>query len=172
MRKRQTLTAELLRELVDYDPATGLFVWKQKRRGQVVPGSIAGHIDKDGYRIFMLAGVSYRAHRVAWFWCHGTFPKQELDHINGNKDDNRVANLREANKSENQQNLACARVTNGTGLLGAHKSHTMFEARIKLNGITRRLGRFKTPEEAHLEYLRVKQNIHTHNERALANASI
>lgn len=171
-RNKQTLTLELLRERVDYNSDTGCFTWRQKCRGQVVVGSVAGRIDKDGYRIFQLHGVTYRAHRLAWFWCNGVWPEHEIDHINGNRDDNRIANLRPANKSENQQNLAVARVTNRSGLLGAHLTHGWYYSRIKVGGVTHRLGKFTTAEAAHQAYLKAKKSIHTHNERALHHAAI
>src|SRR4029450_2313606 len=98
------LTAERLRELLDYDPETGDFTWKVNRRC-VRSGSVAGNVNcVDGYCYIGVDARRYHAHRLAWLYIKGAWPNDQIDHINGNKADNRFANLRQATHSQNQAN--------------------------------------------------------------------
>lgn len=88
-------------ELLDYDIETGVFTWKKQRRGVRV-GIPLGTCNGFGYLRITVLGQSYYAHRLAWFYVHGFWPKNEVDHINSIRSDNRICNLREATTSENQ----------------------------------------------------------------------
>lgn len=95
-----------IREFLSYDPETGLFTWiKASKHGGVRPGDMAGRVvSPDGYRRIGFRGRKYKASRLAWFFAHGEMPPQLIDHINLNRADDRIANLRPATPSQNVQN--------------------------------------------------------------------
>lgn len=155
-----TLTVERLRELLDYDPATGVFTWKAKsapRSNRMKIGEVAGSVGVHGYVIVGVGGSAYRAHRLAWFYVHGEWPSKSIDHINGKRADNRIANLRDVSVTENNRNLTRAKRQSESGLLGVCKSGKRWSAQLRGTAGKRHLGTFDTPEEAHQAYLRAKQ---------------
>lgn len=160
--KDSGLTAELVRELLHYDPETGRFAWRLGRFGTRGAGGRAGYADPRGYRKICVAGRMYWEHRLAWLYVNGTWPSDQIDHVNGVKGDNRIANLREATRSENQGNLRQARSDSKTGLLGVHwnKPNKKFMAQIMFSGKQKYLGLFNTAEEAHQAYLVAKRELH------------
>ena len=148
-----------LRDDLAYDPETGVFTW---RHGVVTgngafrlkPGQVAGTNTGDGlYRQFKWRGHLYRAHRLAWLYVHGEWPVGEIDHINRDGRDNRIANLRLATRAQNLGNTR-RRTTNQSGFKGvtwsAHAKR--WSAWIATGGNTRHLGYFDTPEAAHQAY--------------------
>lgn len=145
------LTAGRLRELLKYDPATGVFSWRVQRRAQSPTGAVAGTIRKDGYVIICVAGKQCLAHRLAWLYVHGQWPASLLDHRNANPTDNRLSNLREADKSKNAGN-GRGHKDSITGLKGAHPCRGKFKAEISIDGRNRHIGVFETAEEAHAAY--------------------
>lgn len=155
----QDITAQRLRELVSYDEGTGEFTWLVKR-GNADLGSIAGYTNSNGYRVIRLDGVRYRAHRLAWFFAHGVWPSENVDHINGDRADNRIANLRDITQAENLQNQKRAHNRSKTGLLGAWPSGKRFHSCVRVNGKYHELGRFDTAEQAHAAYLEAKSRLH------------
>jgi hypothetical protein len=156
------LTAERLRELLGYDPNTGEFVWLLKRNQHVGAGSKAGALDAKGYRVITVDGRDQKAHRLAWLYVHGEWPPDDIDHINGIRSDNRIANLRKASRGQNVQNIRRARKDSRSGLIGAHyrKDSGTYAASIQVNGLNKHLGHFKTAEEAHAAYLKAKAELH------------
>lgn len=158
---RNDLTAERLRELLDYDPETGVFRWRvcpnKTGGGRVQAGSIAGRIHRDGHRIINIEGTQLYAHRLAWLYVHGRWPAEEIDHINRNPDDNRITNLREATHG---LNFANSRTRSMSGLRGAYRHEGKFVAQIVAGNETKYLGRFDTAEEAHLAYQRKRREIY------------
>jgi HNH endonuclease len=89
------ISRETVAQLLDYDPATGEFRWKVRRGGMEL-GSIAGALDSEGNLVIRIKRRGYMAHRLAWLLVHGRWPARKIRHLNGIKDDNRFANLREA----------------------------------------------------------------------------
>lgn len=100
---RKTIPADRLRELLDYDPETGLFVWKV-RRGSAVAGRGSGSKGYYGYLHIRVDGELHAAHRLAWLHVYGEWPEADIDHINGVRSDNRIVNLRPATAQQNCRN--------------------------------------------------------------------
>jgi hypothetical protein len=156
--------AELLR-LLHYDPESGIFTRKEQR-GREQAGSVAGGLSAYGYHSMVIDYRRYKNHRLAWFYVHGRWPQGDIDHINGDRSDNRIANLREVSRSVNLQNQRKANQRNKSGFLGvalmsARKlSRRPYVATIKANGKLLHLGRFATAEEAHSAYLSKKRELH------------
>jgi hypothetical protein len=154
-----SLTAARLREVLSYDPDTGIFTWRVSR-GTAKAGSVAGSPDKDGYVILGLYGRLYKAHRLALFHAYGSMPDTHIDHRNGVPGDNRLSNLRPATRSGNCQNQRCAHSNNVSGLLGVSQDGNRWRAQIQVDGVNRYLGLFNTPELAHAAYLAAKALYH------------
>jgi hypothetical protein len=156
----ECLTAERLREHLDYDLETGLFRRKKSIANSVQIGEVAGGINSsDGYRCIRVDGKRYKAHRLAWLYVHGCWPK-EIDHINGKRDDNRIANLREVTRRENGQNRSEHR---DGKLVGASysKQDKKWTAQIWVHRKKRHLGYFETEEDAHNAYLMAVDEMET-----------
>ncbi|MFA7302027.1 MAG: HNH endonuclease [Candidatus Shapirobacteria bacterium] len=151
----------MLKEYLEYNYETGLFIWKIKPCNRVNVGDIAGHKNKLCYVHIIFKGKRILAHRLAWYFIKNEWPINDIDHINGNPSDNRIINLRLANRSENIQNQKIAHKNNKTGFLGVYlQNNGKFSSLIKINGIKKHLGTFKTQEEAHQRYIEEKRKIH------------
>jgi hypothetical protein len=144
------MTPERLREVLEYSPDSGLFVWRVRLAKNVGPGQIAGCLRPDGYIGIRIDGVRYMAHRLAWFYMTGTWPKEQIDHKNCIKDDNRWVNLREANRSQNGANHGRLLSRNKSGLKGV--SWSKASKRWRAQGRYQHLGWFATKEEAAAAY--------------------
>lgn len=155
------LTYERLEELFICDPAAGVLRWRVKTNRRIVVGSVAGTINDFGYRVIRVDGQRYRAHRLIWFYVNGEWPKNDIDHINGNPDDNRLENLRDVTTAENIQNQVAAHSRNRSGRLGVTQRKNGFEARICTNGVTESLGLFETGEAAEAAYIQTKRIRHS-----------
>jgi len=142
----QILSQERLKQVLDYDPDTGLFERKNAYGPKV---DIAGHVATSGHRQIMVDKKLYMAHRLAWLWQYGSFPNLLVDHKNKNRDDNRIANLRLATNAENQQNTK-TRSDNICGEKGIHflKNKNCWRSRISTKGKTYHLGYFENFEDA------------------------
>lgn len=125
------VTVERLREMLSYDPDSGVFTWKKARGGRYV-GRKAGTICKSGYAYIWIDGKSYRASRLAWFYMTGAWPSQQIDHIDRRRSNDRFTNLRQADNSLNMANR---------------------KAQIQHNKKKIWLGERATPQEAHQLYL-------------------
>ena len=153
---RTHLTAEAVRAMLDYDPETGIFLWRHradrpKKWNARYAGTPAGYVS-NGYRIIQVDGRgSYQSARLAWLLVYGVWPTHQVDHINGARNDNRIANLREANNGENNRNRG-PQANNKLGLRGVSKWGARWQARIMIDGVQRRIGAFATPEEAAAAY--------------------
>lgn len=154
-----TLTQDELHADLSYDPDTGVF---RRRSGAMVGDSEAGTINGSGYREIRVRTQRYLAHRLAWFYVYGVWPREQIDHINRIKTDNRIANLRDVTPLENSQNrLPQSRWSprvSGTGVDTAgrvrgvvwRKDVSKWAAYISVNGKQRHLGYFLTVEGASL----------------------
>ena len=154
-----SITQERLKELLHYDPETGVFTYLVSRRGSVKVGNRAGY-KSNGYLRIKIDGKAYLIHRLAWLYVYGDLPPMDIDHINGSRDDNRLINLRCATRSENIQNLRKHRSDNLLNKLGVSASGRMFKATIMLNGVKHYLGLYPTIEDAHNVYLAFKRLMH------------
>jgi hypothetical protein len=162
---KRDLTAERLRELLHYDPATGVFTRRVAlgRRSKV--GDVVGSRTAEGYLDISVNGGRYRAHRLAWLYATGRWPAADVDHLNGNRADNRFSNLRDVSRAVNLQNRHAPQRNNVSGLLGVafDAARGKWAAHIKVDGRRRALGRFDTPEAAHAVYLAAKREHHQGN---------
>ena len=160
----QKLNAESLKELFFYDADTGCL-----RRVKTTPGigrkagSAIGSDNGSGYLVAVVKGDCYKVHRLVWMYHHGEFPEGLcVDHIDGNKKNNRIENLRVVTHQVNLENQRVRRCDNRQGLLGVtwHKATQMWRARITTAGIQRHLGVFSDKDSAHAAYLNAKRSLH------------
>lgn len=154
-----TLTAERLRELVKYDPETGHIYWLGSV-GKARAGQQAGTVNTHGYRRVGIDGRLYAAHRLAWLITYGEWPDGEIDHINGSRDDNRIANLRQVDTRGNARNRGL-RSDNSKGVPGVYfnRNQGNWYAQSCHGGKNKHLGTFPTFDEA-VEARRVFQQRH------------
>lgn len=143
------ITQERLRQLFIYDPDTGNFIRRFDIHGAWKAGQIAGTLNKEGYIAINIDKKPRRAHRLAWLYVYGTSPP-EIDHVNGNRADNRLKNLRAATRGQNAAN-SCLRKNSKIGMKGAYRDvkRKRWFSSISINGRIKHLGTFDTPEEAH-----------------------
>lgn len=141
---------EQLKKNLFYDPVVGVFLWRKKLgRKFATFCDFAGRIDYAGYVKIKLNGREYSAHRLAWFYVHGDWPSEEIDHRNGKRSDNRIDNLREATKTQNAGNTAC-KSNNKLGVKGVRqRQNGLYEVRFHQKTI----GLFVSLEDAALAYL-------------------
>jgi hypothetical protein len=157
------IDAGTLRDLLDYDPDSGVFTWRTRGRAHFgrdnqwrnwngrYPGLVAGTVGPRGYRAIAVLGHLYPAHRLAWLYVHGQWPEGQIDHVNGGRDDNRIGNLRDVSSAENAKNRRLTRKS-ATGRIGvneyAYGRRKQYVARIRVDGRLHHLGYFDTVEQA------------------------
>lgn len=154
------LTAHRLRELLAYDPDTGLFTRRVRTGRTVVVGSVAGNVNPRGYVSISVDAKLYLAHRLAWLYINGSWPTGQIDHINGVRSDNRAANLRVVDQIKNSQNMRRPGSRNTSGFLGVSKRRGRWRAIIRFDGKTKQIGTFDSPQEASEAYLAAKRVAH------------
>ena len=152
------ITPERLRSLLDYCPNSGLLTFRVSK-GRKPAGSVAGTKNFYGYIAVMLDGRLYRAHRLIWLHVHGEWPDQ-IDHINGVRDDNRLSNLRSVPLKVNNQNYRKPRIDSASGIQGITARGSKWQAQLTVDGKNHWLGNFPTREMAHQAYLEAKRQLH------------
>lgn len=145
---KQRVTRARLMELLRYELETGLFTWITDRRC-IRAGSTAGTVNNNGYIAIKIDGVLYTGHRLAWLWVYGEFPDAEIDHINRDRSDNKISNLRPATSAQNKVNRG-KNPRNTSGITGVSFSSARgkFVAQISHGAKNRNLGRFETLADA------------------------
>ena len=156
------LTQAELKSLFHYSPDTGIFTRIKTTSANAKAGTVAGCKDTYGRFVIRINNVLHYAHRLAWLYMTGDFPKELIDHIDCNNGNNKWSNLRCANKSTNAQNVIKAPKNNTTGFLGVsyHKLANKFRATICIDGKSSHLGLFESAEEAHQAYVEAKRKLH------------
>ena len=152
------ITAEHLRSILNYDPDTGVFTWRQKTGPTAKIGAVAGGVNKRGYWYIRVGGSKQLAHRLAWLYMVGEWPTTDIDHLNLNKTDNRWDNLRAATDAQNKANSALYS-NNLSGFKGVSRRPCGYKwrARIQVNKTLKNLGDFSSPELAHAAYLKAAE---------------
>ena len=171
----QDMSAEMVRELLDYDLDSGVFTWRTRDPSKPnsprttkswntrYAGRVADSLRaRDGYLQIGIAKKNYLSHRLAWLHFYGVWPDGNIDHINGIRTDNRIANLRDVPAFINNQNIRSARKDNKLGLLGVYfdKKVGKYRAQIRTNGTARTVGWFVCKNDAHQAYLIAKRDEH------------
>jgi hypothetical protein len=155
------ITQERLKELLDYDPATGVFVWKVTPSSSAPAGSVAGCRRRNGYIFIKVDGVQSLAHRLAWLYMTGVGPSDQIDHRNCIRDDNRFENLRASSRSKNQHNKALQK-NNTSGIKGVSlcAQTGKWRAAIMADKIFVYLGLFVCIEDAAAAYAEASARLH------------
>lgn len=155
---------EFLKSRLEYDKETGLFIRIKNvsgNKGGV--GNVAGNIGDEGYIVINFRGKKKKAHRLAWLYMTGEWPEKDVDHMNGDRADNRWINLRAADDSINAQNQRKASSNNKSGYLGVSQKGNRFKASIRSEGKRIYLGLFDTAIIAHEAYVEAKRKLHPGN---------
>jgi hypothetical protein len=155
-----TITAERLREILSYSEETGVFTRLQRTSTRIHVGDVAGSLDANGYIIIYADNRPYKAHRLAWLHVHGVWPDNQIDHIDGCRSNNALANLRDVTRSVNAQNKRCAPSHSTHGFMGVTRNKKRWQAKIRLNGVLHHIGLYETPEQAHAAYIATKRQLH------------
>lgn len=157
---KNQLTQKRLKELLDYIPESGEFVWKLNRGPRILAGSLAGYLDNKKYRVIKVDNVQFKAHRLAFLWMNGEFPPQDVDHINRNPSDNRWLNLRHATRSQNCINKLPSN-RNSSGHVGVYwsKQHKKWRAQCKVGQKQHSLGLFENIQDAFSKVSKFKRKI-------------
>jgi hypothetical protein len=147
------LTAERLRQVLHYDPRTGAWIWLVQNSARRPAGSFAGEVKGSGYVIIGIDGLRYRAHRLAWLYMTGEWPKHQIDHKNTDRSDNRWINIRSATNVHNSFNRS-ANKNNTSGFKGVtwSKQRKKWFAKINVVGQQVHLGFFDDPAVASRAY--------------------
>lgn len=143
-----TISQIRLKELVSYDPLTGIFTWNIAPRYGAI-GNVFGSGTPSGYLLGKLDKRSYRVHRLAWLYMTGHLPLHQIDHINHVRSDNRIANLRDVTCEQNHQNRkrnTCS--SSGSLGVGWHKRDKVWQAHIERAGVRLHLGSYRVLEDA------------------------
>ena len=161
MAEREALTADYVRQILHYDPETGVFTRLKLARRRDKIGSEAGGFATTGYVTIGIEKKAYLAHRLAWLWMTGKWPKEQIDHINMCRSDNRWVNLREADKYQNKHNKKRTRKSI-SGLKGVtwHAHSGLWHATIRARGIKMSLGYFNCRAAASFAYQVAADKLH------------
>ena len=148
---RNDLTADRVRELLDYNPETGKFRWRVARRSTARVGSVAGTQTPRGYTRITINRTPYFAHRLAWLWVHGEWPPNDVDHADRDPRNGHFNNLRSATRRQNQANRGIDK-DSSLQIKGVYRGPCKYIAQIRINGKITYLGGYNSPFEAWLAY--------------------
>lgn len=146
------LTYEYLVTRLEYNKETGIFIWLTTKSNKIKIGDIAGSLQHEGYHRVSIDKKEYLSHRLAWFYIYKEWPKGQIDHINGIKNDNRIKNLRDVSHSINGQNQTKHRNGHLVGTTWC-KRDKKWIAYIYINRKRKHIGVFLSQQEAHEAYL-------------------
>ena len=150
--RTKMITQIELKDTLNNDHNTGEFSWLVSRAKWIKIGDRAGCIHKStGYRVIRINGKNYYEHRLAWLYHYGYLPTKQIDHINRDRTDNRIANLREVSPGENKQNRV-KQSNNTSGFKGVTKKGNRWMAQIWIDGEKIYLGTFDSPQEGDIAY--------------------
>jgi hypothetical protein len=154
------LTQDRLRSLLDYDPETGVFTGKVKIKCRHA-GMVVGAPGTGGYLQCSVDGKQYKMHRLAWLYVYGAWPSGQIDHINHNTSDNRIANLRDVTCAQNHQNRA-RQTKSASGYLGVtwHRRDKCWQAHIQVHGKSYHLGLFADLADAVSARVKAERQYH------------
>lgn len=148
-----------LKNQLKYNHETGIFKWIVSNSNRVKVGQEAGYLGPDGYKYIRINNILFRAHRLAWLYVNGSMPSIFIDHINGNRSDNRISNLRLATHSQNLLNTN-KKSHNTSGYKGVSFYKGKWVAECRSNHVRKYLGRFETAEEASIAYINYAKENH------------
>lgn len=158
--KSVEITQVRLKQLLKYSPRTGEFVRRVTAGPRAVEGTVAGNLHPEGYVRIVLDGKTYQAHRLAFLYMTGRFPKKKVDHKNGLRSDNRWKNLRNADNVQNGRNMKLRR-DNTSGIKGVYlSSRGSWKAQACVKGQVVHLGTFDEKEDAGKAYRRFAKRTH------------
>jgi len=160
MSVNREMTADLVREIFRYEPESGKLFWNISPTRSVRAGAEAGRVSWQGRVEVGFSGRKYIASRLVWLYVTGEWPMHEIDHINQNPLDNRIANLRDIPRAQNQQNISRAQSNSKSGIRGVVRRGDKWAAIIMLRKKQTYLGMFDTPHEAEDAYRSAKRKIH------------
>lgn len=155
------LTQTRLKELLAYDPNTGVFTWLVNPSYRASAGDPAGSLSAQGYRCIQIAGRKYRAHRLAWLYMTGAWPEHDIDHRDEDKSNNRWMNLRPATRSQNMLNKS-SRTDNKSGIKGVswNKRRKLWHAQLQIQGRKIHVGHYANKEEAAMAIKKARTEQH------------
>lgn len=165
----KVLTQKELKSLLWYHADSGVFRWRFSRAAHIKPWDKAGSPDNHGYMKIMINQRLFKTHRLAWLYVYGEMPTQQIDHIDGDRADNRIKNLRLVSNKQNQENVG-PRSNNSTGFRGVsfNKKSGRYEAYITNNLKKISLGMFDSPEIAASVAAQKRSEMFTHEARKAA----
>lgn len=155
------ITQKELKYYLTYDENTGNFYRNVSNNTRHLVGEIAGWLSKEGYKKLSLLGKTYSQHRLAWLYTYGEFPKQVIDHINGNPADNRIVNLRECTRNQNNYNCklrkdSSSKIKN----VKWNKFHKKWQVAIRVDKKEKHMGYFDDEELAELVAIEARERYH------------
>jgi len=156
-----TVTQRDVKDTFEYDPDTGVCTWKIYRL-KAAPGEPIDerYVYKDGYIVISLKNKAHMLHRLIWLWMTGDWPKNQIDHLNGDKLDNRWENLKDVTQHQNLCNKGAYKKESPEPTGVRKEGKNTWSAILTVQGTQMNLGRFDDPEKAHNAYLQAKLLFH------------
>jgi len=154
--EKTALEVEYLNRLFKYDPSSGKLTRIISTSHRVKIGDEVGTVNHYGYKVVSILNHKYQVHRIVWAMTHGTWPIDQIDHINGNRSDNRIENLRDVTCRDNKLNLPIHRAGR---LFGCTKNKNKWQVQICIGKKYKYIGLFATEQEAHEAYLSASKEL-------------